>query len=106
MTRNGFRAELTRAGNIEVGIVYYEASTRDCSVCSLKPKCTTPVSRKVSRDVDVKCVAMRALVNTEGFQQSRRERAHGKRILRLDRLRLGGLSGAKDDMLLTATSRL
>jgi hypothetical protein len=40
---------------------------------------------------------VRALANTEAFQQSRRERkiemrfAHMKRILRLDRLRLRGL---------------
>ena len=43
---------------------------------------------------------VRALVDTEAFQQSSRERkkiemrfAHMKRILRLDRLRLRGLSG-------------
>jgi len=47
------------------------------------------------------------LANTEAFQQSRRERkkiemrfAHMKRILRLDRLRLRGLSGARDEVLL------
>ena len=31
--------------------------------------------------------------------------AHIKRILKLDRLRLRGLSGAKDDVLLTATAQ-
>jgi hypothetical protein len=31
--------------------------------------------------------------------------AHMKRILRLDRLRLRGLSGAKDEVLLTATAQ-
>jgi hypothetical protein len=31
--------------------------------------------------------------------------AHMKRILKLDRLRLRGLSGAKDDVLLTATAQ-
>jgi hypothetical protein len=53
-----------------------------------------------------------ALANTEAFQQSRRERkkiemrfAHTKRILRLDRLRLRGLSGARDEVLLTATAQ-
>jgi Transposase DDE domain len=69
--------------------------------------------RKVTRDVneDVRdCV--RALANTEAFQQSRRERkkvemrfAHMKRILKFDRLRLRGLSGAKDEVLLTATAQ-
>jgi hypothetical protein len=55
---------------------------------------------------------VRALANTEAFQQSRRERkkvemrfAHIKRILKLDRLRLRGLSGAKDAVLLTATAQ-
>jgi hypothetical protein len=31
--------------------------------------------------------------------------AHMKRILRLDRLRLRGLSGARDEVLLTATAQ-
>ena len=31
--------------------------------------------------------------------------AHMKRILKLDRLRLRGLSGAKDEVLLTATAQ-
>ena len=52
---------------------------------------------------------VRALANTEAFQQSHRERkkmemrfAHMKRIFRLDRLRLRGLTGARDEVLLTA----
>jgi hypothetical protein len=55
---------------------------------------------------------VRALANTEAFQKSRCERkkiemrfAHMKRILRLDRLRLRGLSGVKDEVLLTATAQ-
>jgi hypothetical protein len=50
--------------------------------------------------------------DTEAFQQSRRERkkvemlfAHMKRILKLDRLRLRGLSGARDEVLLVATAQ-
>jgi hypothetical protein len=94
-------------------IVYYRANKNDCSVCSLKPKCTTAIVRKVTRDVneDVRD-RVRALANTEAFQQSRRERkkiemrfAHMKHILRLDRLRLRGLSGARDEVLLTATAQ-
>ena len=79
----------------------------------LKPKCTTAVARKITRDVDEDVRdRVRALANTEAFQQSRRERkkvemrfAHMKRILRLDRLRLRGLSGARDEVLLTATAQ-
>ena len=107
-------AELTSTGNIDRGhIVYYRASKNDCSVCSLKPKCTTAVARKITRDLDEDIRDhVRTLTNTEAFQQSRRERkkvemrfAHMKRILRLDRLRLRGLSGARDEVLLTATAQ-
>ena len=53
-----------------------------------------------------------SFASTEGFEQSRRERkkvemrfAHMKRILGLDRLRLRGLNGARDEVLLTATAQ-
>jgi hypothetical protein len=107
-------AELTSTGNVDQGhIVYYRASKNDCSSCSLKPKCTTAVVRKVTRDVNEEVRdRVRALANTEAFEQSRRERkkiemrfAHMKRILRLDRLRLRGLNGAKDEVLLTAAAQ-
>ena len=107
-------AVLASTGNIDQGhIVYYRASKSDCSTCSLKPKCTTAVVRKVTRDLDEDVRDhIRALANTEAFQQSRRERkkvemrfAHMKRILRLDRFRLRGLSGVKDEVLLTATAQ-
>jgi transposase len=107
-------AELTSTGNIDQGhIVYYRASKNDCATCSLKPKCTTAVVRKITRDLneDVRD-RVRALANTGAFQKSRQERkkvemrfAHMKRILRLDRLRLRGLSGARDEVLLTATAQ-
>ncbi len=107
-------AALTSTGAIDQGhIVYYRANKKDCSICSLKPKCTTAVVRKVTRDVDEDLRdQVRALANTEAFQRSRRERkkiemrfAHMKRIFRLDRLRLRGLSGVKDEVLLTATAQ-
>jgi hypothetical protein len=107
-------AELTSTGNIDQGhIVYYRANKNDCSICLLKAKCTTAVVRKVTRDLHEEVRdRVRALANTEAFQQSRRERkkvemrfAHMKRILRLDRLRLRGLSGARDEVLLTATAQ-
>jgi Transposase DDE domain len=104
---------LTSTGNIDQGHVYYLASKNDCSACSLKPKCTTAVARKVTRDLDEEVRdRVRALANTDAFHQSRRERkkvemrfAHMKRIFKLDRLRLRGLSGAKDEVLLTATAQ-
>lgn len=107
-------AKLTSTGNIDQGhIIYYRARLSDCSSCELKPRCTTASVRKVSHDLyeDVR-EYVRALANTEAFQRSRRERkkvemrfAHMKRILRLDRLRLRGLSGAKDEVLLAATAQ-
>jgi transposase len=107
-------AELTSTGNIDQGhIVYYRASKNACSICSLKPKCTTAAVRKITRDLheDVRD-RVRALASTEAFQQSCKERkkvemrfAHMKRILRLDRLRLRGLSGVRDEVLLTATAQ-
>jgi IS5 family transposase len=99
---------------IEGSALRYRASKRDCDVCALKMQCCphTPM-RQVPRDLheDARDVA-RSLAKTEAFEQSRRERkkvemrfAHMKRILRLDRLRLRGLSGAKDEVLLTATAQ-
>jgi hypothetical protein len=55
---------------------------------------------------------VRDLANTEAFQRSCRERkkvemrfAHMKRILKLDRFRLRGLTGVKDEVLLTASAQ-
>src|SRR5215472_13130926 len=97
-------SQLTSTGNIDQGhIVYYRANKNDCSACLLKPRCTTGPMRKVTRDLneDVRD-RVRALAKTEAFQRSRRERekvemlfAHMKRILKFDRLRLRGLSGAR-----------
>ena len=107
-------AKLTSTGNVDQRrVVYYRASKSDCSTCSLKPKCTTAIVRKVTRDIDEDArERVRALANTEAFEQSRRERkkvemrfAHMKRIFKLDRLRLRGLSGAKDEVLLTAMAQ-
>jgi transposase len=107
-------AELTSTGNIDQGhIVHYRASKNDCSTCSLKSKCTTAAVRKVTRDLDEDVRdRVRALANTQAFEQSHRERkkvemrfAHMKRILRLDRFRLRGLSGVRDEVLLTATAQ-
>jgi hypothetical protein len=107
-------AELTHSGVVDQGrILPYRASTTDCSICALKPQCTTAPARKVSRDIDEDVRdQVRALASTEAFLVSRRERkkvemrfAHMKRIHKLDRLRLRGLSGAKDEVLLTATAQ-
>ena len=79
----------------------------------MKPKCTTAVARKITRDLDEDVRdGVRALADTEAFRQSLRERkkvemrfAHMKRILKLDRFRLRGLNGVRDEVLLTATAQ-
>jgi len=84
---------------------------RDCGACPLKPKCcpNTP-SRKVTRDVneDARDHA-RALAGTPEFAKSRDERkkvemrfAHLKTHHRFERMRLRGLSGARDEFHLAA----
>jgi hypothetical protein len=107
-------ATLTHSGLVDQGrILPYRASRKDCSICKLKPRCTTSVARKVSRDIDEDVRdKVRELANTEAFRLSSCERkkvevrfAHMKRILKLDRLRLRGLSGARDEVLLTATAQ-
>ena len=64
-----------------------------------------------SQHENVRDVA-RAVGRTAAYQQTRRQRkqvemlfAHMKRILKMDRLRLRGLSGARDEFLLTATAQ-
>ena len=54
----------------------------------------------------------RAVGSTAAYQQTRRQRkqvemlfAHMKRILKMDRLQLRGISAARDEFLLTATAR-
>lgn len=105
---------LTSTGHVDQGrILAYRASTRDCAGCALKPRCTSAPARKVSRDIDEDVRDhVRELANTPAFNRSRRERkkvemafAHMKRIFKLDRLRLRGLSGARDEVLLTATAQ-
>jgi len=92
----------------------YRASKQDCQACALKPQCcpNTP-ARKVPRSIfeGARDLA-RAIAKTEAYALSRRQRkkvemlfAHLKRILRLDRLRLRGPTGAHDEFLLAATAQ-
>ena len=92
----------------------YRASKIDCDACALKPKCCpNGPARKVTRSIheDARDVA-RDIARTDAYVTSRRERkkvemlfAHLKRILRLDRLRLRGPCGARDEFLLAATAQ-
>ena len=94
--------------------LYYLSRKADCEACPLKPQCCPKSpSRRIPRDIDEDVRdQVRALAHTEAFAISRQERkkvemafAHLKRILKLDRLRLRGLSGARDEILLAATAQ-
>jgi IS5 family transposase len=100
------RTHVTRAGT-----VIYRASNKDCGTCAMKPRCcpNTPM-RKIARSIyeDARDVARR-IGATVQYQRSRHERkkvevlfAHLKRILKIDRLRLRGLTGAADEFTLAA----
>lgn len=106
---------LRSSGNVHSDdTLRYRARTKDCRSCPLKERCcpNTP-QRKIPRNIneDARDYA-RALAKTKAFKIMRDERkkvemafAHMKNILRLDRLRLRGLSGARDEVLLTATAQ-
>ena len=89
----------------------YRASKFDCDVCALKMKCCPNMSaRQVPRDIheDARDVARR-LMRTKSFLKSRDERkrvemrfAHLKIHHGFERMRLRGLSGARDEFLLAA----
>ena len=92
----------------------YRASKADCDACALRLRCcpNTP-ARKVPRSIHERARDMaRAIANSWEGRASRRLRkkvemlfAHLKRILKLDRLRLRGPNGARDEFLLAATAQ-
>jgi len=103
---------LRTTGRIHDGrTILYRASKRDCDTCAMKVKCTpnTP-QRKIPRDVNEHARDFaRSLAETEPFDRSRRERkkvemrfAHLKTHHRFERMRLRGLSGARDEFHLAA----
>jgi transposase len=101
-------------GLTKAGTLLYFARKQDCDACALKAKCCPNMpARKIGRSIhEAARDKARAIAKTEAYAVSRRERkkvemlfAHLKRILRLDRLRLRGPSGAKDEFLLAATAQ-
>ena len=104
---------LTTTGSISTDHAHplLRAASRDCRACPLKAKCcpNTPPARIV-RDIheDARDVARRKM-KTKAFARSRDERkrvemrfAHLKTHHRFERLRLRGLSGARDEFHLAA----
>jgi len=108
--------KLTTTGTLvnDNATMLYRASKHDCARCALKLKCcpSTP-ARKVPRSIheDARDMARQIAKSREG-RTSRRLRkkvemlfAHLKRILKLDRLRLRGPNGARDEFLLAAAAQ-
>ena len=94
--------------------ILYRASKHDCQSCTLKSRCcpTTP-ARKVPRSIHegARDLARQIATSWQG-RLSRRLRkkvemlfAHLKCILKLDRLRLRGPNGARDEFILAATAQ-
>ena len=102
---------LRTSGTVHDGRVKnYLSHVADCRVCSLKERCTRAPFRKVARDIneDARDHA-RSLKDTQEFDKSRDERkkvemrfAHLKTHHGFDRMRLRGLSGARDEFHLAA----
>ena len=103
------RHHVTRADTI-----IYRASQHACRDCPLKARCcpNTPM-RKIARSIHEEARDVARRINeSEQYLRSRKQRkkvemlfAHLKRILRLDRLRLRGLSGAFDEFTLAAAAQ-
>ena len=107
---------LTTTGTLvnDGATMLYRASRHDCQGCALKSRCCphSPV-RKLPRSVyeGARDMARQIARSWEG-RISRRLRkkiemlfAHLKRILKLDRLRLRGPNGARDEFILAATAQ-
>jgi len=103
---------LRTSGTVHDGrTLLYRASKRDCDACPLRAKCCTrKEARKIPRDLheDARDVARRKM-GTKAFARSRDERkrvemrfAHLKTHHGFERLRLRGLSGARDEFHLAA----
>jgi hypothetical protein len=104
--------ELKTSGTAHGGTTLkYIAKRSDCGQCPLKPECTTGRERRVDRDVNQEARDYtQTLMETDAYKQSRSQRkkietlfGDAKRNLGLTRLRLRGLTGARDEFLLTAT---
>ncbi len=104
----------TGSGINDGATLRYRASKYDCQACGLKPWCCPKEpARYVPRSIYEGARDMaRQIARSWQGRVSRRLRkkvemlfAHLKRILKLDRLRLRGPNGARDEFLLAATAQ-
>jgi transposase len=103
---------LKTTGTLHADNVYrYLASRHDCDACPLKPRCCPNMpARRLPRDINEAARDhTRSLSTSEAYSQSARDRkkierlfGEAKRNLAMTRLRLRGLSGAKDEFHLLA----
>ncbi len=104
--------ELKTSGTVYDGTtIKYIAKRRDSHQCPLKPQCTTGRERRVSRDINQEARDYtQALMATDAYRQSSIDRKQIERLfgeakshLSMTRLRLHGLTGARDEFLLAGT---
>ena len=105
---------VARADSVYDGIRKYRASQKDCQTCALKSRCCPNMpSRNVQRSIHEEARDhARQLAGTPQFERSRNERkkvemlfAHLKTTMRFERMRLRGLTGARDEFLLAAIAQ-
>jgi len=101
-----------RSGVDKEGLMRFRASKKDCEVCPLRQRCCPKEpARKILRSIHEGARNMaRDITKTDAYVTASYARkkvemlfAHLKRILRLDRLRLRGPNGAKDEFIMAAT---
>jgi len=106
--------KVPRSGVDKEGIMRYRAKKADCDTCGLKAVCTPKEpQRKILRSIyEPSRDIARNITKTIDYDISCKLRkkvemlfAHLKRILKLDRLRLRGPCGAKDEFHLAATAQ-
>ena len=105
---------LRTTGTVHDGRVRnYLSQSGECRVCELKGRCTSAPFRKIARDINEEARDhVRALMDTPEFEQSSDERkkvemrfAHLKTHHRFERMRIRGLSGARDEFHLAAIAQ-
>jgi hypothetical protein len=101
-------------GNRRAASSVFRWTKADCANCRLKDRCcpNTPISKIARSTHESARDVARQIRNSDQYLRSRPERkkvemlfAHLKRILKLDRLRLRGLSGASDEFTLAAVAQ-
>jgi len=102
---------LKTSGTVHDGRVRnYLSHPGDCRTCELKARCTRAPFRKIARDINEEAREhARSLKGTPEFEQSSNQRkkvemrfAHLKVHHRFERMRLRGLTGARDEFHLAA----